>query len=192
MMTALFFGPLSMRAAVLLLTLVLAACATVPPASDRVLVAPGVTLALPAPGELGRREDAVQLVTARRDGETFVFECRLSVDGERLLLAGSDSMGRRAMTVTWSRDGIVVERADWLPETLKPENVLADIVLLYWPEEAVRRGLSGAPLIQTPQGRSVGDSIVVSWRGDPWNGLSRLVNRPWGYEIEVRSARVAP
>ncbi len=175
-----------------LIVAVLAACSAAPPASDRVMVAPGVALVLPAPGELGRREDAVQLVTARRDGETFVFECRLSVDGERLLLAGSDSMGRRAMTVTWSRDGIVVERADWLPDSLKPENILADIVLLYWPEEAVRRGLSGAALTQTSQGRHIGDAIAVSWRGDPWNGLSRLVNRPWGYEIEVRSARVAP
>ncbi len=156
------------------------------------MVAPGITLTLPGPGELGRREDAVQLVTARRDGESFVFECRLSVDAERLLLAGSDAMGRRAMTVTWSRDGMAVERADWLPDTLRPENILADIVLLYWPEEAVRRSLKGAALSQMSTGRSIGDAITVSWGGDPWNGLSRLVNTPWGYEIEVRSARVAP
>lgn len=170
----------------------LTACSVPPPVSDQVTVAPGITLALPAPAELGRREDAVQLVTARRDGETFVFECRLSVNAERLLLAGSDSMGRRAMTVTWSGGAIVVERADWLPDTLRPENILADIVLLYWPEEAVRRGLKGAVLSQVSQGRRIGEAIAVSWAGDPWNGLSRLVNTPWGYEIEVRSVRVAP
>ena len=156
------------------------------------MVAPGITLALPAPGELGRQEDAVQLVTARRDGESFVFECRLSVDAERLLLAGSDSMGRRAMTVTWGQGAIAVERADWLPDTLRPENILADIVLLYWPEDSVRRGLRGAALTQTPQERRIGEAVTISWAADPWNGLSRLVNGPWGYEIEVRSARVIP
>jgi hypothetical protein len=157
-----------------------------------VTVAPGITLALPAPGELGHGVDAVQLVTARRGGESFVFECRLSVDGQRLLLAGSDSMGRRAMTVRWSQDGITVERADWLPTSVRPENILADMVLLYWPEEVVRRGLSGAALTQTSQGRAIGEAIAISWQGDPWNGLSRLVNTAWGYEIEVRSVRVSP
>ena len=175
------------------LLLALAACSSAaPPVADRVIVAPGITLALPAPAELGRAEDAVQLVTARRGGDSFVFECRLSVDGERLLLVGSDSMGRRAMAVRWSKDGMTVERADWLPDTLRPENILADIMLLYWPEAAVRRGLSGAVLSQTSQGRSIGESIAISWQGDPWNGSSRLVNTPWGYEIEVRSARLSP
>lgn len=181
-----------MRFVFLLAGLVLAACSSAPSLPEAVTVAPGITLALPAPAELGRREDAVQLVTARRGDETFVFECRLSVDADSLLLAGSDSMGRRAMTVSWSRGNMAVERADWLPDTLRPENILADIVLLYWPDEAVRRGLTGADLTPTPQGRRIGDAIAVSWRDDPWNGLSRLVNTPWGYEIEVRSVRVSP
>ncbi len=183
-----------MRVVLFLLVVLQAACSAAPSAPDQgpVTVAPGITLALPLPAELGRREDALQVVTARRDGESFVFECRLSVDGERLLLAGSDSMGRRALTVRWGKDGIAVERADWLPPSIRPENILADIMLLYWPEAAVRRGLTGAVLTQTSQGRTIGDSIVISWRGDPWNGSSRLVNAPWGYEIDVRSARLAP
>ena len=183
-----------MRSVLLLLALALAACSASPSGAkpEAVTVAPGITLALPAPGELGHGVDAVQLVTARRGGDSFVFECRLSVDGERLLLVGSDSMGRRAMAVRWSKDGMTVERADWLPDTLRPENILADIMLLYWPEAAVRRGLSGAVLSQTSQGRSIGESIAISWQGDPWNGSSRLVNTPWGYEIEVRSARLSP
>jgi hypothetical protein len=157
-----------------------------------VTVAPGITLALPMPAELGQGVEAVQLVTARRGGESFVFECRLSVDSQRLLLVGSDSMGRRAMTVRWGQDGITVEQAEWLPSSVRPENILADIILLHWPEESVRRGLAGATLTQTPQGRRIGEAIAISWQADPWNGLSRLVNTAWGYEIEVRSVRVGP
>lgn len=182
-----------MRPLLILVSLLcLGACAAPRQAAEPVSLAPGITLALPSPADLGRRIEAVQMVTARRDGESHVFEVRLSVDGERLLLVGTDSLGRRAMTVTWGHGRIAVERADWLPESLRPENVLADIVLIYWPEAVVRQGLSGAGLVQNGDVRRVGEVILVSWRGDPWNGLAHLSNSAWGYELDVRSVVVGP
>ena len=181
-----------MRRLLAFLALALAACAAPPPPAERVTVAPGITLELPPPGDLGQSVEAVQMVTARHGGDRFVFEARLSVGPERLLLAGSDSLGRRAMTVTWSKGHVDVERASWLPDTLRPENILADIILLYWPEAVVRRALAGADLRQTATGRSVGDSIAVTWRGDPWSGTARLRNLAWDYDLEVRSVVVGP
>lgn len=172
--------------------LCLIACAAPPQAPERVVVAPGMTLDLPPPGDLGRVVDAVQMVTARHGADSFVFEGRLSVGPDRLLLVGSDSLGRRAMTVSWGEGGIAMERASWLPESLRPENVLADIILLYWPEVVVRRALHGATLTETTSGRHVGEAIAVSWQGDPWNGIARLRNLAWDYELEVRSVMVGP
>jgi predicted exporter len=167
------------------------ACAAPPPPSsaspDRVMIAPGITLTLPTPGDLGRSLEVVQMVTARHQGDTFVFEGRLSVGPDRLLLVGTDPMGRRAMTVTWSGGRIEIDRASWLPDTLRPENILADIVVLYWPEAVVRAALDGAALVQGAETRTVGEAITVTWRGDPWTGLARLRNQPWDYELEVRS-----
>jgi len=178
----------------LLIGLGLAACGLTPPPPEpgRVMIAPGITLSLPSPAALGRSVDAVQIVTARHQGDSFVFEGRLSVGPERLLLVGTDSLGRRAMTVTWSDGKITVERAAWLPETLRPENILADIVLLYWPEAAVRPALTGADLTEQTGERRVGDAILVSWQGDPWNGTAHLRNRVWEYELDVRSVLVGP
>lgn len=177
-----------------LIGLGLAACAASapPPEPGRVTVAPGITLALPAPAALGRSVDAVQIVTARHRGDTYVFEGRLSVGPDRLLLAGSDTLGRRAMTVRWSGGQIAVERAEWLPDSLRPENILADIVLLYWPEAAVRSGLTGADLTEREGERAIGNAILVSWRGDPWNGTAHLRNLAWDYELDVRSVLVGP
>jgi len=185
----------TMRLAVLagLVGLGLAACtAPPPPEPGRVTIAPGITLSLPTPAALGRSVDAVQMVTARHQGETHVFEGRLSVGPDRLLLVGTDSLGRRAMTVTWSQGRITVERADWLPDSLRPENILADIVVLYWPEAAVRPALTGADLTEREGERMIGEVIAVSWRGDPWTGTARLRNRAWDYELEVRSVVVGP
>ncbi len=171
------------------------ACASPPRGAQRVAVAPGVTMELPAPAALGRSVEAVQLVTARRDGEIFAFEARLSATPERLLLVGTDAMGRRLMRVVWQDGGLSVERADWLPEAVRPENVLADVMLLYWPEEALRPGLSGAAL-DGGSGRHLrrdGEEVVViAYDGDPWQGGAVLRNLAWGYEIEVRSALVGP
>jgi len=171
---------------------VIAGCtASVPRSSESVLVAPGVLLELPSPAAFGRRADLVQLVTARHGTEVFVFEGRLSVTPDRLVLAGTDLLGRRAMTIDWDGARMDVERAPWLPETLPPENVLADIVLLFWPEEAVRRGLDGGELAVSPTSRSIRrgseEVIAITYDGDPWTGTARLANRPRNYTIEVRS-----
>ena len=180
------------RLIVSLCCLVLVACVASPPLAERVTVAPGITLDLPRPGDLGRSVEAVQMVTARHGDDRFVFEGRLSVGPERLLLVGSDSLGRRALTVSWSRGRMEVERAAWLPDSLHPENILADIVLLYWPEAVVRRHLSGAGLTRTATGRAIDDVIAVSWLGDPWNGTATLRNSAWDYTLEVRSVEVGP
>ncbi len=175
-----------------LLCLALSGCAVAPSLGDQVLVAPGITLDLPSPAELGRSVDVVQLVTARHDGQSFVFEGRLLIRPDRLVLVGSDGMGRRAMTVTWTAGRVDVERASWLPESLRPENILADIVLLYWPESVVRKSIKGAVLTQSVGNRSVGDAILVTWEGEPWSGGSRLRNIPWDYDLEIQSVMVGP
>ncbi|WP_161539690.1 DUF3261 domain-containing protein [Paramagnetospirillum kuznetsovii] len=180
------------RFALCLLCVVLPGCAAAPTSGEQVLVAPGITLDLPSPADLGRSVEVVQLVTARHDGESFVFEGRLLIRPDRLVLVGSDSMGRRAMTVTWEAGKVEVERASWLPETLRPENILADIVLLYWPEAVVRNAIKGAELTQWAGNRRVGDAILVSWQGEPWSGGSRLRNIPWGYDLDIQSVTVGP
>lgn len=183
----------------LLLAIILSvgACAAPPPvALDQVPIAPGVTLALPSPGALGRNIDAAQMVTARRGADVFVFEGRLSATPSELIMVGTDAMGRRAMTLRWNGTRLEVERAAWLPDTLHPENVLADIMLLYWPETAVRPNLTGAEMVVTKEGRHVRsqgvDVITVTYQGAPWSGTSTLRNLAWGYEIEVRSMVMAP
>lgn len=172
--------------------LTLAACAAPVPGNAPVMVAPGVTLALPAPADLGRSIDAMQMVSARHGAEIWVFEGRLSVRPDEVRLACLDGMGRRALTVAWTGARLEVERAPWVPDTLRAENILADIVLLYWPEQVVRQSLHGAALHQDGSRRDIGDAVAISWAGDPWNGSARLHNAAWDYELNVQSATVGP
>ncbi len=180
----------------LVLCITLAACAAPPRPMERVEVAPGVALDMPSPADLGRSVESAQLVTARRGDQTFAFEGRLSVSPERLLLVGTDPMGRRAMSIVWRAGTLQVDKANWLPDAVRPENVLADIVLVYWPEDAVRQGLaaSGATLETAPGRRAVWkdgrEVIAVTYQGAPWAGVAHLENSGWHYRIEIRSAEV--
>ena len=159
-------------------------------------MAPDIRLVLPPPGDLGRPVEAVQLVTARHGDDVFVFEARLSASANGVLLVATDSLGRRAMRIGWTNAGIDVERAPWLPDTLHPENIMADLVLLYWPEASVRRGLAGGDLVTGPGWRSVrhggAEAISVTTPPDPFSGEAHLTNSAWHYDLDVRSALVSP
>lgn len=181
----------------LLLAVTFAGCAPLPPRlSESVLLAPGVRLDLPPPAAFGRQAEMTQRVVARHGKDVFVFEGRLSIGPDRLLLVGIDLFGRRAMTIDWNGAQMNVERAPWLPETLPPENVLADIVLLFWPEEAIRHALHGAELTVGNASRSIRrgseEIIAITYDNHPDTIVATLTNRSRHYEIEVRSKTLTP
>ncbi len=181
-----------------LLLLLVQACAASPPTDGaKAFVAAGVVLARPSPASLGRSVEAVQLITARRGGETQTFEARLSVSAEALLLVANDAFGQRLLTLRWDgRNLVETDRAGWLPERITGDNILADVFLVHWPREALQAGLQGAELRETDGTRSVfrdGREVIrITRSGDGWSGESRLENRDWHYELLIRSAEIAP
>jgi len=164
-------------------------------------VAPGVSLGLPPVAALGRRIQVSQLVTARHGDQTIVFEGHMSSTPDRILLVGLDLIGRRAFTLAWTDAGVALKSAPWLPDGIKPRNMLIDIVLIYWPEESVRALLAGSGVVlnSSRKRRSLltnGREIIrIDYRPSQnrvWSGDARYHNIAWGYEIEIRSAEVAP
>lgn len=177
----------------------LAGCTTSPGQPAKVIrVAPDLDLVMPAPASLGRPVEAAQLVTARYGGQSFVFESRIKATSRDFRFVGVDSFGRRAMTITWNDTGIHSEIAPWLPPQIRPDNILADMVMLYWPEAVVRNGLAaaGGQLLSGPDQRSVsvaGREVIradyhPAHDDDPWTGSLTYRNLAWGYELEVQSA----
>ena len=168
-------------------------------ADTAVILAPDLRLDLPQPAAMGRSIEAVQMVSAHRDGKTMVFEAHLSITPERVLLVGVDPTGQRLMTVTWRGTAITVEKSPFLPKEVQPGAMLADLVVLYWPEAVVRQALaaSGATLATDAAGRQVflhGKPIVEATyqkgSSDPWVGGLHYRNLAWGYDIDVETLQV--
>jgi hypothetical protein len=195
-----WLGPILVLLAGCTAILPLPAILPAPAAADPTapLIGPGQRLNLPRPADLGRSAIATQLITASGYGQTFVLEVNLSVTPERVTLVGLDGIGRRAITITWTDQNVTAEVAPWVPETLRPGSMLADIIVIDWPEAAVRRALpAGGELIQEPRGRTIridGNDVLrvdYGWAaGARWNGTLRYSNLAWGYEIEVQSSEV--
>ena len=184
-----------------LMLAVLAGCASDEvPSETFPMIAPGHLLTLPAPGDLGRSVEAAQLITVHQEGKMYVFEGHISVTPEKFLLVGVDGTGRRALTLTWDRSGkVTAETAPWMPNAIPPGPMLADIVVLYWPEAIVRHALkeSGATLAVGSDSRTVmadGAQILRAeyQEGEPWSGKLRYRNDAWGYDIEVQSVELVP
>lgn len=164
-----------------------------------VRMAPDLVVSLPQPSALGRSLEVSQLVTAHYGARTFVFEGHISANPERFLLVGLDPLGQRVLTVTWTEHKLTAKLAPGLPEQIHPENMLADIVVLYWPEASVRQALVGSngTLVVGPHFRSIAvagkEVIRVDYKGrDPWDGAVVYRNLAWGYELDVQSVELNP
>jgi hypothetical protein len=169
--------------------------------SGLVMVAPGVSFVLPPPATLGRSVEAQQLVTAHYRNETFAFEASISVTSARLLLVGTDMLGRRAMTIEWTGNDLKVEAAPWVPAELRARNIIADIMLARWPQDAVRAGLvpAGALREGDPGHRLIavdGRDMIRIDREDgaagSWSGRWAYRNLAWGYDLDIQSVEATP
>jgi hypothetical protein len=185
----------------LLLLAMLTGCATSPGLDEDAALAPDFRFKMPSPAALGRDIDAVQHVTAHYREQSVSFDTRLSITPQQLMLVGLDSLGRRGLTVIWDGKSVESETAPWLPTAIRPQNMLADIGLLYWPEAAIRAGLvgAGAALQTDRQGRSITENgrEIVHIEYDPpggpaWTGTAHLRNLAFGYSLDIQSAAVDP
>jgi hypothetical protein len=190
-----------MKRLLLALLLVVSGCVQAPPPqTNRIPIGPESFLTLPAADSLGRSLEATQLVTARYGDRTIVFQTYLSATPERFLMVSVDPLGRQALSVTWAQQSITVEAADWLPRDIRPENILADLVLLYWPASVVSDSIaaSGGTVQETAGTRTIlaaGTPLAEIRYTDPatpFAGKAFFQHKVWGYSLDIQSQETTP
>lgn len=178
----------------------LGACGEATPSGGSARIAPGLAFPLPSPASLGRSIEVAQLIEAGRESNRIAgFEARLSVTPQRLLLVATDALGRRGLTASWDGVALSAEAAAWLPAELQAANMVGDIVLLFWPHEAIAPSLTsaGAELTSTAAIRSLRhgarEIVRIEYRPDragAWSGRSQYRNFAWGYTLDIRSREI--
>jgi hypothetical protein len=120
-----------------LLILMLGGCATNSPSGTepQAWLKRGVQVKLPAP-LLDKPVSQQQLLTATVNGKQQSLLVLLNADGKSLQLAGLSPLGIRLFKVVYDQTGIHIGQAIKI-EGLPPANqVLADIMLSYWPVQS--------------------------------------------------------
>lgn len=168
--------------------------------SSVVAIAPNLALHMPSFRDLNRPVDVVQNVVMTYGDQIVSFEGRINASSDHFTMVCTDPMGRRAISIKWTDSGISYEAASWVPPQLRPQNILADLIVMYWPQSAVAKALPSATVKSDAASRSVfvgGKEILhaeyfPSAAGDVWSGKTTYKNSAWNYSLVIQSVSLAP
>lgn len=174
-----------MKKLLLILSLLLAACSA-PPARLE------VPLGAVSAAAFGHSLTLTQQITVERRGEARSIEAVLAISPERIDLAGL-AMGQRLIDVHFDGRSITEKRSPLLPEAVTGARILRDVMLAYWPREALMAALPAGWRIEDAAGRRqvlFGDERVISieYSGEPrWRGRAHLIQHRLGYSLTIDS-----
>lgn len=183
-------------AAVLLSTLLLAACAGTPvraPTADAAAAAVAEPALQLAPASLGRELALQQRLTFRVGERRDTVDALVEADAAsvRVLV---HMQGQVALRLDWDGQVLQQQRADWLPAQLQGERVFADLQLVYWPAAAIRAVLpAGWQLDDAPERRQLrhDGELVVDVRY-PSPARVELERPGQGLSLLIESTPVTP
>ena len=118
-----------------LLAFFFSACTTPPSSVPQAWLKQGVSVELPSPG-ITPPISQQQLLTVKVNDKTHSLVTLLDADEHRLVLVGMTTLGIRLFKMIYDGDGIHTEQSIVIQELPPASQVLADIMLSYWPVEA--------------------------------------------------------
>ncbi|MDE1476795.1 DUF3261 domain-containing protein [Xenorhabdus bovienii] len=181
------------RLFILSLACLLAACSSFPQnGSPSAWLKPGVHVSLPAPGITPAIHEQ-QLLTATVKGKAQSLIVLLNADEQKLSLAGLSSLGIRLFKLDYDHNGIHAEQSIVVPEIPPANQVLADIMLSYWPTSSWQSKLpTGWTLSDTVNRRQLKDNhgqVITEIHYDTQNDQRRPIRVQqfiFGYEIAIQ------
>ena len=139
--------------------------------SHQAWLKPGVQVALPNP-KIEAPLKRQQFLTVTVNGKSDSLLTILDAENDRLTLAGLSPLGIRLFKVSYSQTNIETEQSIVLPQLPPVNQVVADIMLSYWPLSAWR------PLL--PEGWTLQDHQNKRLLRDDSNEIITEIN----YQIE--------
>ena len=153
--------------------------------------------------------ELVQQISGGYTDRQFSLQTQVSVNQQRVKIVGVDALGRRGFDVSWGVNGVSISSAEWLPSQLDPRQILAHLVMVYWPEPVVQSAVGGignsaagqvvtVDLERGNQRRIIGNQAsgilidYASQRQEAWQGTTRISHADFGYELVIRSVETGP
>jgi len=183
---------------VIFLLVFAAACAPAKmPVEQSQPFAPGIFLTLPAVPPFELSGEVQNLVRADYGTRQEIFQSLISYAGGRFVVDMSVPSGPHLMQIVWGPGGVTAKKSSLAPNSLLPERILKDLMMVYAPDEALRQAISGGELVIEGQTRIVrkgGRDLIAVRRsaGDKWAGNATLTNFAYNYSLDIQSRRTVP
>lgn len=195
-MSACLFPSLLRRSVLAAFATLLAACAQVPPASDR-----GITLLpLLSPASLGKSAQIRQLLHAAHGDQDVTLQCVISDDLQTLSMVCLTALAQRVFSVDYDGQSLKTWRAPFAPSGIDPARIVADLQFAYWPLIALESAWkdSGYQLEEPRSGlrrlRRDGHIVEETHSADsgPWPSRLWLVNFDHDYALDIETSALEP
>jgi len=147
---------------------------------------------LAAPDAVGSRS-ASQVIHAAYGAHSVVLRTAIETGPGKLDVVGVTATGQRVFSAHYDGKTIDAKKSPFVPDTLDPERVLADMQLALWPLPAVQaafreRGLTVTEPFAGLRRMTRGDTLIaeVHYAGaDPWSGRLWFVNFEFDYSLTI-------
>jgi hypothetical protein len=171
------------------LGLVLSGCVLMQP--EPVTVKPVVMPIAPPLGPARRIVQQIDAVWADRQESLLAV---LELDARHIAMAGLSNDGLSLFNLTYDGNAVVSEKSPLLPESVKPEFIIADLQLVYWPIAELQKILPAEWRLE-----EVGKKRLLTIRGkkqvevnylspDPvWPKAVELVNFQYNYRLNIKT-----
>lgn len=147
------------------------------------------------PQSLGRSLERQQILRVAYAATGATFQCVVRATPAEITVIGLLPMGPRAFSLTWDGVQLKAESAVNDQAAPRPEQMLADLELAFWPLAALQSAAGTQWSVSEPQpgvrrivhrGRLYAE-VRRDGGGDPWDGHSWLVNFAQGYSLDIDS-----
>ncbi len=144
-------------------------------------------LAPPIPFAQAQR--STQTVVIDRGGQTYRMLCILELGTRGLVLVAFTELGQRLFTIEYGPEKFTIDSSPVLPAQFDAKLVLADLQLVYWPLDVLRKSLSdgwSVAVLQTNDARQLthDGEIVAEARHDADGTID--IRRPLlGYHMTI-------
>lgn len=162
---------------------------------------PPPTLPLLAPQALGARRSSQQVLHVAYGKQVLTLQAALQATPGHDTLIAVGPFGQRVFTLDYDGRQLHAEVSTYLPDTLPPRQMLADVELALWPLDAWQQRLAGSGWVLSAPQPGVRrlryhDRLVTEVHyddgSDGWNGRFWLVNLVYGYTLDITSTSTTP
>ena len=123
----------------------------------RVSLTNSTTLEILPPSAMGGPFESYQQVEGSYRGQTYYLDTYVSADDERFLMLAFNSFGTKVFELEYTGSSVRFTAA-FSTGSMKPEYILADFQLCFFPAEAVRKNVTAAGL--SFEERKEGDALI--------------------------------